>query len=100
MAIGLNMGLGDAPDEDDAFVVEGFDHVHEGVAVVTHATIEGVEVRGGDGVEFREVVGGGGGVHGAHDFDDLIAVGGSAAASRGYRGGEGGEQGGAQDDGE
>ena len=77
------MGLGDAPDENDPFVVECFDHVHEGAAVVTRAAIEGVEVRGGDGLEFREVVGGGGGVHGAYDFDDLIAVGGSAAASRG-----------------
>ena len=71
MAIGFDVGLGDGPHIDFAAGVECLQSVHEGVAVVARAAVEGVEVRRGDGVELGEIVGSCSGVHGAHGFDDL-----------------------------
>ncbi len=71
----VDFGFGDGPDVDFSGGVGGLDEVHEGVAVEAFGSIEGVEGGGGDGVEFGEVVGGGGSVHGAEGVSYCLLVG-------------------------
>jgi hypothetical protein len=76
------------------------DHLHERVAIVALAAVEGLEVRCCDGMELTEIVGGGPAVHDADGFGDLGLICQIARASRRCRGRGCGKDPGDQDGGE
>ena len=84
----MDLRIGDGPDVDVAFGVRGFEGVHQGVAFVAGASVVGVEVGGGYGVEELQIVVGGSHIELKHGFGDFGFVGGSGGAGFGL-GGEG-----------